>query len=72
MKRHWLVIVVLFMLVSTVFGLSLAFGYPFVAYGALVSGLTTTIVLCVAWLRPEGKSAEHHPSVDRLFDDVDP
>ncbi len=72
MKRHWLGIVVLFLLVSAVFGLALAFGYPFVAYGALVLGLTTTVVLCVAWLRPGGTSVEHHPAVDRVFDDLDP
>jgi|GEM_PF-1320406 len=72
MKRHWLGIVVLFVLVSVVFGLALALGYPYVAYGALVVGLTTTVVLSVAWLRPEGKSVEHHPAVDRVFDDMDP
>ncbi|MDX2053036.1 MAG: hypothetical protein SFV15_11625 [Polyangiaceae bacterium] len=72
MKRHWLGVVLLFVAVTMAFAVAIALGFPLVAYAALVVGLVITVLLCVAWMRPQGGSPEHHPPVDRVFDDTNP
>jgi hypothetical protein len=42
------------------------------ALAALVSGLVFAFVLGIAWMRADGHSPEHHPRVDRAFDDTHP
>lgn len=72
MTRHWFGIVVLFVFVSAVSAIAFVQGYPMVAAGALVCGLVVTSVLAVAWMRPQGSPTEHHPPIDRIFNDLDP
>lgn len=72
MRRHWLGMVLLSVVVAVVFGVALALGYPFVAYSAIVVGMVASVVLFVAWMRPKGSPVERHAAIDAVVDDLDP
>lgn len=54
------------------FGIATVLGHGFVALAALLVGLVSLFVMAIAWMRPAGSQAEHHPKIDRLFDDTGP
>ena len=72
MQRHWKGIIVLFGVLALAFVAALWFESVAIALGALVSGLVIAFVMSTAWMRADGHSPEHHPPVDRAFDDTNP
>jgi hypothetical protein len=64
--------VALFVVTVGLFGLALVAGSTLLAFMALMGGLTVGFVLATAWMRPTSYPPEHHPKVDRLFDDTAP
>lgn len=66
------------LLVAMLWWMPIAFGgalldnAPAVALGVLLFGIVAAFVLAVAWMRPRNASPEHHPAIDRLFDDTSP
>ena len=72
MWRHSNAIVALFFVIVGVFGLAVVTGSTLVAFIALVVGLVTAFVIAIAWMRPASYPTEHHPKVDRIFDDTAP
>jgi hypothetical protein len=47
-------------------------GCPEVGLIALLGGWVFTALIATAWIRPASGSPEHHPRIDRLFDDTSP
>ena len=72
MWRHSNAIVALFFVIVGVFSLAVVTGSALVAFIALLVGLVTAFVIAIAWMRPESYPTEHHPKVDRIFDDTAP
>jgi hypothetical protein len=72
MWRHTTGIVALFILLVAVFGIAIVAGSAVVAVGALLTGFVVTFVMAIAWMRPASYPAEHHPKIDRIFDDTAP
>ena len=72
MWRHSTAMVALFVITVGVFGTALVAGSALVAFCALLGGLVTSFVLAIAWMRPESSPREHHPKVDRIFNDTAP
>lgn len=59
-------------LVPIAFGGALLDGSPEVALITLLGGWIVAALLATAWTRPPSGSPEHHPRIDRLFDDTSP
>ena len=72
MQRHWRALVIGFALVPCGFLIGLALESIAIALASLVSGLVVAFVMAIAFLRADGHSPEHHPRVDRVFDDTSP
>lgn len=72
MWRHSNAIVALFIVIVGAFGLAIVTGSALVAFIALIVGLVTAFVIAIAWMRPASYPTEHHPKVDRIFDDTAP
>ena len=71
MWRHGKALVELFAVMALAVETALLTSSLIVAICALLAGLDVAFVLAVAWMRPEG-SPEHHPAIDKIFDDTDP
>lgn len=54
------------------FGIAIVLGSTFGALAALLVGFVSIFVMAIAWMRPRGYPTEHHPKIDRLFDDTAP
>ena len=54
------------------FGIALALDSALGAVTALLVGFVSIFVMAIAWMRPRGYPPEHHPKIDRLFDDTAP
>lgn len=54
------------------FGASTVFGVPYVMFIGIVLALGFGFILGTAWMRPDARTPEHHPRVDRLLDDLRP
>jgi hypothetical protein len=72
MQRHWRALVIGFALILCGFLGGLALGSIAIALASLVSGLVVAFVMAIAFLRADGHSPEHHPRMDRVFDDTNP
>ena len=72
MKRHGTVMVILFLATVAAFGLSLMAGSPVVAFTLLLVGFVVAFVMATAYSRPGGYPPEHHPKIDKIFDDTAP
>jgi predicted lysophospholipase L1 biosynthesis ABC-type transport system permease subunit len=72
MWRHSTGMVALFVVTVGFFALALVAGSTLLAFMALMGGLVVAFVLATAWMRPQSYPPEHHPKVDRLFDDTAP
>ena len=64
--------VAVFVITVGLFGLALVAGSTMLGVMALVGGLVVAFVLGTAWMRPTSYPAEHHPKIDRIFDDTAP
>jgi hypothetical protein len=64
--------VALFVVTVGSFAIALVAGSTLLAVMALLGGLVVAFVLATAWMRPTSYPAEHHPKVDRMFDDTAP
>lgn len=51
---------------------ALAAGQTPLAFGILVGGAVLLFVFSIAYMRPSGRSPEHHGKVDRLVNDTKP
>ncbi len=71
MLRHAKALVELFAVIALAAETAFLTSSFWVALFALLAGLDVAFVLGIAWLRPAG-AVEHHPRVDKLFDDADP
>jgi hypothetical protein len=59
-------------LVPLAFGGALLDGSPELGLITLLAGWVFAGLLAMAWARPASGSPEHHPKIDRLFDDTAP
>jgi len=64
--------VVLFFVIVGLFVVGVVVGSALMAFIALMVGLVAAFVMAIAWMRPASYPTEHHPKVDRLFDDTAP
>lgn len=64
--------VAVFFVITGAFALALMAGSMMVAVALLMSGIVVAFVMAVAWMRPNAETTEHHPKIDRLFDDTAP
>lgn len=64
--------VALFVVTVGLFGLALVAGSTMLAFMALLGGLVVAFVLATAWMRPTSSPREHHPKIDRIFNDTAP
>jgi hypothetical protein len=64
--------VAVFILIIGGFAVALMMGSVIIAVGLLMGGLAMAFVIAIAWMRPGGGAIEHHPKVDRIFDDTAP
>jgi hypothetical protein len=70
MRRHAHRLLGLFLATLFACGISILLGS---IYGALISlgvGIVITFVMAIAWTRFRGGPKEHHPPIDRVFDDM--
>ena len=72
MWRHSTALVALFLITVGLFAVALVAGSALLAFMALLGGLVVAFVLATAWMRPTSYPPEHHPKVDRMFDDTAP
>jgi predicted lysophospholipase L1 biosynthesis ABC-type transport system permease subunit len=72
MWRHSTGIVALFLVTVGLFGLAFWAGHAMLAVMVLLGGLVVAFVLGIAWMRPTSYPPEHHPKVDRIFNDTAP
>lgn len=72
MIDHSLSLVTALGFVPIAFGGALLDNSPEMALSALVGGWVVAALLALAWARPPSGSPEHHPRIDRLFDDTSP
>ena len=72
MLRHSTAIVALFFVFIGLFVVAVVAESALMAFVALVVGAVSAFVMAVAWMRPASYPPEHHPKIDRLFDDTDP
>jgi hypothetical protein len=72
MWRHTTGIVALFFVTVGVFGIAIVADSALVAFIALLTGFVVAFVMAIAWMRPASYPAEHHPKIDRIFDDTAP
>jgi hypothetical protein len=64
--------VAVFFVTVGVFATALVLQSALLAFMALMGGLVIAFVMAIAWMRPKSGPIEHHPRVDRLFDDTAP
>jgi len=72
MWRHSTGIVALFFVIIGLFVLAVVAESTLLAVAALLVGLVSAFVMAIAWMRPASYPTEHHPKIDRLFDDTAP
>jgi len=72
MRRPATPVFTLMFVTVAAFGIALVLGSAFGAVAALLVGFVAIFVLAIAWMRPRGYPPEHHPKVDRIFDDTSP
>lgn len=72
MSRHGVGMVLLLVLTVAAFALALMLGQPIGAFALLLVGFVVAFVMAIAWMRPPSSSPEHHPKIDRIFNDTAP
>lgn len=72
MRRHSTAIVALFFVIVGLFVVAVVAESALLAFIALVVGLVAAFVMAIAWMRPASYPPEHHPKIDRIFDDTAP
>lgn len=72
MNRHWHFLMSVLGLMIAGFVLGIADDSLLITFGSIVIGSTLASLLGVAFLRAPGHTPEHHPRVDRWFDDTAP
>jgi len=69
MWRHTTSIVALFVAIVLGFEAALIAGSTLVGVAVLLGGLVVAFVIATAWMRPPSGNDEHHPNVDKVFND---
>ncbi len=72
MASHFKGIGIFLLLVALAFVVALGLGQVYFAYGLLVCGLIALAVLSIAYMRPSGRTPEHHADMDKVFNDTKP
>jgi hypothetical protein len=72
MRRQAIPVYTLLFVTVTAFGIAVVLGSAFGALAALLVGFVSLFVMAIAWMRPSGYPTEHHPKIDRIFDDTAP
>jgi heme A synthase len=72
MWRHTTSIVALFVVIALGFGAALIAGSTLIGVAVLLGGLVVAFVLAIAWMRPPSSPTEHHPPMDKIFNDEHP
>jgi len=72
MNSHYKGIFWALLLIVMAFIVALAFGQTPIAFGILVGGGVILFVFSIAFMRPTGRSPEHHAKVDRWVNDTKP
>jgi hypothetical protein len=72
MSSHYKGIALALLLLTAAFVLALALGQQVVAYGLLILGVGLIFVMSIAYMRPHGRTPEHHAKVDRVVKDTKP
>jgi hypothetical protein len=72
MWRHSTAIVTLFFAIVGLFVVAVVAESTLLAFMALMVGVVAAFVMAIAWMRPASYPTEHHPKIDRLFDDTAP
>jgi hypothetical protein len=71
-QRHYKGVMLFLAVMVSVLLLSFGLGYPAVAYGAGILAFGTMFVFGIAYMRPAGRSPEHHAKVDAIVNDTEP
>ena len=73
MRRHWKAFVLVETLMLAVFFFGGLVGHNLIlAICAVEVGVVALFVTAIAWMRPKGYPPEHHPDIDKIFDDKRP
>jgi hypothetical protein len=72
MWRHSTAMVAVFFVTVGGFATALVAGSAMIAFMALLGGLVVAFVMAIAWMRPRSGPIEHHPRIDKVFDDTAP
>ena len=72
MNSHFKGIALALALIVVAFIVALAVGQQPIAFGILVCGAVLLFVFSIAYMRPSGRSPEHHAKVDRWVNDTKP
>jgi len=72
MNSHYKGIGLAALFIALAFVVALAVGQPLIAFGILLGGAVLLFVFSIAYMRPAGRSPEHHGKVDRIVNDTKP
>ena len=72
MTSHFKGIGLALALIVVAFIVALAVGQQPIAFGILFGGAVLLFVFSIAYMRPSGRSPEHHAKVDRWVNDTKP
>jgi predicted membrane channel-forming protein YqfA (hemolysin III family) len=72
MSAHYKGIGLALLLLVTLFVSAAVAGQNLIAFSILFSGLVLMFVFSIAYMRPNGRSPEHHGKVDRVVNDTKP
>jgi predicted membrane channel-forming protein YqfA (hemolysin III family) len=72
MSSHYKGIGLALLLIVVMFTGALIAGQSLVAFSILFAGAVLLFIFSIAYMRPSGRSPEHHGKVDRLVNDTKP
>lgn len=72
MTSHYKGIGLALLLLVTLFVTALLAGQNMIAFCILFAGAVLMFVFSIAYMRPDGRSPEHHGKVDRVVNDTRP
>ena len=72
MDSHFKGIGIAALFIAAMFVIALAVGQTMLAFGVLLGGAVLLFVFSIAYMRPRGRSPEHHAKVDRIVNDTKP
>ena len=72
MSSHYKGISFAALFIVIAFVAAMAAGQQMLAFGVLLAGAVLLFVFSIAYMRPSGRSPEHHAKVDRIVNDTKP